>query len=452
MKPFSDRNLLVTGGIAIGVILALITLALNFARLPFSPGGRSYSVYFDGAGGLAPGSFVQVSGARVGRVTSVELDGPKVLVQFSIDGDVHLGDRSEAAINAKSLLGAKLLEITPRGEGRLAEPIPLDRTTPAYNLPDALGDLSKTIGGLDTQRLSDSLAVLAQEFSDTPPDLKAAVKGLGRLSETLNERDQQMRNLLQNANKVSGVLGDRSDAVLRLVQSTNSFLAQLLTESQALDEIAGNISAAAQQLRGLIDDNRESLKPALEKLNGVLTLVDNRKEKLQETIPLLNGYVLSLGEALAAGPFFGAYIANLLPGQFLQPFIDAAFSDLGLDPAVKLPSELTDPQTGQPGTPPMPVPYPRTGQGGEPRLTIPDAITGNPGDSECGVPGLPMPGPGCYPHREPPPAPPPGGPPPGPPAHAPSSHGGSAANDSASGEQSTHGPTSRNQPLEGGEN
>ena len=67
-----------------------------------------------------------------------------------------------------------------------------------------------------------------------------------------------------------------------------------------------------------------------------------------------------------------------------------------------LPSQLTDPQTGQAATPALPMPYPRTGQGGEPRLNLPDAITGKPGDPR-------------YPYREPPPAPPPGGPPPGPP-------------------------------------
>jgi phospholipid/cholesterol/gamma-HCH transport system substrate-binding protein len=113
-------------------------------------------------------------------------------------------------------------------------------------------------------------------------------------------------------------------------------------------------------------------------------------------------------------------LVNLAPGQFAQPFIDAAFSDLGLDPNVLLPSQLVDPGVGQPGTPALPVPYPRTGQGGDPNLTLPDAITGNPGDPGCGPPGLPLPGPtGCYPYREPLPAPPPGGPPPGPPALAP---------------------------------
>ena len=119
------------------------------------------------------------------------------------------------------------------------------------------------------------------------------------------------------------------------------------------------------------------------------------------------------------GPFFKAYVANLLPGQFAQPFVDAAFSDLGLDPNVLLPSQRTDPQVGQPGTPALPVPYPGRVKADEPKLTLPDAITGNPGDQGCGFPGVPLPGPGCYPYREPLPAPPPGGPPPGPPAVAP---------------------------------
>ena len=77
-----------------------------------------------------------------------------------------------------------------------------------------------------------------------------------------------------------------------------------------------------------------SCEPALDKLNGVLTIVDNRKERVQKSIKLLNTYAMSLGESVASGPFFKAYVVNLLPGQFVQPFVDAAFSDLGLDPNV----------------------------------------------------------------------------------------------------------------------
>jgi phospholipid/cholesterol/gamma-HCH transport system substrate-binding protein len=334
------------------------------------------------------------------------LDGQRVLITFDVDKSVSLGDRTEAAIKTKSLLGAKVLDVTPRGEGQLVGAIPAERTTSPYQLPDALGDLSATVSGLNTTQVSDALATLSQTFADTPPQLKVAVAGVARFSETLNKRDEQLRNLLANANKATAVLAQRSEQVVSLLADTNALLAQLQTESSALDQISNNLSALATQLSGFIADNRDGLHPALDKLNGVLTILDNRKERLKLAIKKLNGYAMSLGESVASGPFFKAYVSNLLPGQFVQPFIDAAFSDLGLDPNVLLPSQRTDPQTGQLATPPLPVPYPRTGQGGDPNLTLPDAITGKPGDPR-------------YPYREPLPAPPPGGPPPGPPAPAP---------------------------------
>jgi phospholipid/cholesterol/gamma-HCH transport system substrate-binding protein len=419
MKAFSERNPMVIGAVGIVLVAVVVVSALEYKRIPFLNTNKQYSAYFVEAGGLKTDAAVQASGLRVGQVTDIKLDGPRVLITFNVDDGVRLGQRTEAAVKTKSLLGAKILEITPRGDGTLTGPIPLERTTPAYQLPDALGDLANTINGLNTDQLNESLATLSQTFQNTAPDLQAAVAEAGRFSQTLAQRDAQLRGLLENANKATTVLAQRSDEVVDLIRDSNALLAELKTQSTALQQLSGNISALSQQVSGLVAENRETLKPALDKLNGVLTIVDNRKERIQQSIKLLNSYALSLGESVASGPYFKAILVNLLPGQFIQPFVDAAFSDLGLDPNVLLPSQRLDPPTGQPATPPLPIPYPRTGQGGEPRRTLPDAITGNPSDNACGLPGVALPGPGCYPYREPPPAPPPGGPPPGPPAAPP---------------------------------
>lgn len=420
-KPFSQRNPLVLGGVGALVVVGIAGAALGNQMLPFVNQNRNYTAYFSDAGGLFTGAMVQVSGYPVGKVSSIELEGPGVLVTFNVPKDIHMGERTEAAIRTKGLLGTKELDVMPRGDGQLTGAIPMERTTSPYQLPDALGDLSTTISGLNTNQLSDSLATLAHTFADTPPQVREAVAGVARFADTLSNRDKQLRSLLNNAAKATGVLAQRTDRIVSLIRDTNSLLAQLNTQSAALDQLSGNISAVASQLKAFIAENRQQLKPALDKLNGVLAIVDNRKGRLQEAIRGLSTYSMSLGETVASGPFFKAYVVNLLPGQFVQPFVDAAFSDLGLDPAILAPSQLNDPQTGQQGTPAAPMPYPRTGQGGEPRLTLPDAITGNPGDPGCGPPGLPLAGPtGCYPYRQPPPAPPPGSPPPGPPALPPS--------------------------------
>jgi phospholipid/cholesterol/gamma-HCH transport system substrate-binding protein len=419
MKLRGERNRLIIGAVGIVGIAAIVLGALQLQNLPFLDQGRTVSAYFVDAGGLRTDNTVEVSGYPVGTVSGISLEGPGVLVTFKVDNDVRLGNRTEVAIKTKGLLGSKFLDVIPRGEGRQEGPVPIERTTSPYQLPDALGDLATTISGLNTYRLSDSLDTMAHTFADTPADFRDALKGVARIAQTLDDRDTQLRNLLANAAKATGVLAKRTDQIVTLVRDTNALLAQLRTQSAALDQLWTNISAVSRQLQGFIAENRQQLRPALDKLNGVLAIVENRKERVRQAIPMINTYVMSLGESLSSGPFFKAYVVNLLPGQFVQPFINAAFSDLGLDPATMLPSQLTDPPTGQPGTPPLPVPYPRTGQGGEPRLNLPDAITGNPGDHPCGPPGVPLPGPGCYPYREPLPAPPPGGPPPGPPALAP---------------------------------
>ncbi len=406
MKSFSERDPLVIGAIGVALTAAIVIGALQYKKLPFFDSSARYSAYFAEASGLPAGAAVQVAGFPVGEVSSVVLDGSRVLVTFDVDKSIRLGNRTEAAVKTKSLLGAKVLEITPRGTDPLSGSIPLERTTPAYQLPEALGELAATISGLDTDQLNASLDTMAQTFRDTPPDLKIAVAGMARFSQTLNERDEQLRGLLADAHKVTGVLAERSEQMVRLVADTNALLAQLRTHSAELDRFGANVSAVSKQASGLFAENREQLRPMLDKLNGVLAIVDNRKERVQKSIKLLNSYAMSLGESVSSGPFFKAYVANLLPGQFVQPFVEAAFSDLGLDPNVLLPSQRNDPQTGQQASPALPVPYPRTGQGGEPHLTLPDAITGKPGDPR-------------YPYREPLPAPPPGGPPPGPPASLP---------------------------------
>jgi phospholipid/cholesterol/gamma-HCH transport system substrate-binding protein len=403
IKPLAERNRMMVGLVGSLIVAALVVAAFSYDKLPFIKRTNDYSAYFAEAGGIKPGADVRVSGMGVGRVSGIRLEGTKVLVDFTVAKGVELGDRTEAAIKVETVLGTKMLELTSRGDGQLSGTIPLERTTSPYDLPTALGDLTTAVSGLDTTQLSASLTTLADTFKDTPPDLKIALDGVARFSDTLNIRDAQLRNLLANANKVTGVLAKRSDQIARLVVNANALLAELLEQRNSVDAFMNSLTTVSHQISGLVNDNRTQLKPAVDKLNGVLGILDNRKQELQRTLYLLRRYAMSFGEVLGSGPFFKAALVNLLPGQFAQPFIDAAFSDLGLDPNTLLPSQLVDPPTGQAATPALPVPYPRTGQGGEPNLTLPDAITGKPGDPR-------------YPYRQPMPAPSPGGPPPGPPA------------------------------------
>ena len=114
---------------------AVVVAAFSYDKLPFIKRTSDYSAYFAEAGGIKSGSDVRVSGLSVGRVSDIHLEGTKVRVDFTVGNGVELGDRTEAAIKTETVLGTKMLELTPRGDGKLTGTIPLERTTSPYDLP-----------------------------------------------------------------------------------------------------------------------------------------------------------------------------------------------------------------------------------------------------------------------------------------------------------------------------
>lgn len=375
LKSLGPRSPFALGVMGTVILVCVTVVAFQYNRLPFIKNTNDYAAYFAEAGGIKPGNAVRVSGMGVGRVSDLRLEGTKVRVGFTVREGVELGDRTEAAIKTETILGAKMLELTPRGDGRLSGTIPLERTTSPYDLPDALGDLTTTISGLDTTQLSTALTTLADTLKATPTDLKPALEGVARFSDTLNGRDAQLRGLLGNAEKVSAVLGKRSQQIAGLVANSNALLAALLDERDSLDALMNHLTAVSHQISGLVNDNRTQLKPALDKLNGVLEILDNRKEDIQKTLPKFKRYAMSFGECLGSGPFFKAYVANLVPGQIGGPVLDADMYDRFLDPNQKLPSEAVDPPIGTPPVPPENAPVPLWSQPPSPPPSTPPVRT-----------------------------------------------------------------------------
>ena len=54
-----------------------------------------------------------MSGYPAGKVASIELDGAQVLVRFTVDKNIRMGEGTQAAIKTKSLLGTKVLDVIP---------------------------------------------------------------------------------------------------------------------------------------------------------------------------------------------------------------------------------------------------------------------------------------------------------------------------------------------------
>ncbi|WP_116451148.1 MCE family protein [Blastococcus litoris] len=313
-KPFRDRNPVTIGAISLSVIALLVFLAFNAQSLPLIGGGTVYKAQFSEAAGLQPDDVVRVAGVKVGKVESLSLEDGVVLVEFRVK-DAFVGDRSEAAIKIETVLGAKYLALVPRGSGELDpdQPIPVERTASPYDVVEAFADLSTTVEELDTEQLASSFEVLAETFAETPDEVRTSLQGLARLSDTIASRDQQLQELLSATRQVSQVLADRNGEFTQLILDSNTLLTEVQERRALIDSILTNVQDLAEQLSGLVADNREALTPTLQQLSTVTDILSRNRAALAETVNNFAPFVRVFTNTLGNGRWFDSFVNDFLP-------------------------------------------------------------------------------------------------------------------------------------------
>ena len=314
MKPFRERNTVKVGLVGIAIMALVGLLIFSWDSLPVI-GGREYTAQFTEAAGLKPDDEVRVAGVKVGKVTSVELENTYVKVTFRAKG-VWLGDQTVAAIKIKTLLGQKNLSLDPLGTEELDpdNAIPLERTITAYDVNDAFGDLAKTTGDIDTDRLADSFKVLAETFSaSTPETVKSALDGLSSLSKTISTRDQDLKKLLESSSGVSKTLADRTDQFSALINDGSTLLGEFDKRRQSINQLLVGTTNLSRQLAGLVADNQQQIGPALEQLNRVTDVLQRNQDNLDRALRLAGPFYRLIGNAVGNGRWLDSYICGLIP-------------------------------------------------------------------------------------------------------------------------------------------
>lgn len=311
--PFRSRDPLPIGIAGLVAIALILFASFNAASLPLIGGGESYAASFTEAGGLRSGDEVRIAGVRVGKVTDIRLAGNRVDVDFRITEDVAFGPESGASIRMKTLLGQKYVSLEPRGRGQMAEGarIPTSRTVSSYDIIDAFSDLTETTEKIDTEQLAASLDTLAREFSDTPTNVRLALDGLTRLSQTIAGRDTELKALLRASNSVTATLADQNKVIEKIIVDADLLLAELYERRDAIHTLFTNTSAMAVQVTGLVRDNRAQLGPALAQLRGVLETLRQHEADLTRTIEAMGPFTRVFASTLGTGQWFDTYIQNL---------------------------------------------------------------------------------------------------------------------------------------------
>lgn len=317
-----------------GVVITVLVIGVgqSFTSVPMVSATPLYYAQFADTGGINTGDKVQIAGVNVGEVRSLAIRGDQVRIGFSLTGRT-IGTASRAAIQTDTILGRKNMAIEPRGSQplRAGAVLPAGQTSTPYQLYDAFVDVTKAATGWDVDGVKRSLNVLSETFDQTAPHLRDALDGMARFSATIGHRDEQIKQLLAGAGTLARTFGERSDQVNALLVNANALLAAFKQRSQALSILLTRVSAVSTQVSGVVRDN-PNLNRVLVQLGSVSDELVRRKGELADVQVMLSRYTAALTEAVASGPYFKVMVANLVPYQILQPWVDAAFKKRGIDP------------------------------------------------------------------------------------------------------------------------
>jgi phospholipid/cholesterol/gamma-HCH transport system substrate-binding protein len=320
MARHSDRSIMRLGAISLVVLLLVGAAAFNLQKFPGFR-GTGYHADFSDANGLARGDMVQIGGVRVGRVDSIDIHRDHVRVNFEVH-DAELGSETRASVEVLNLLGTKYLNLTPEGDGELdkGDTIPIDRTRTTYDVVSTLDELTTTTEQLDTDQLATALRTLAGTIDASAPEVHESFAGISRLSASIASRNTEVAALIKHANGVTKLLADRKDDLVTLMQHGDAVFQELQARKEAIHSLLVNARRLADSLKGIADDNREAIGPALADLHAVTVNLRKQKANIQATIHNLEPYAKVLINVIGTGPWFDAYVPNLVgmvSGEFV---------------------------------------------------------------------------------------------------------------------------------------
>lgn len=308
-RAFSEMDQGLIGLVGLVLTALLLAGALNIGKVLSMVGESARTAEFSDSGGLRSGDDVRIAGIKVGTVTAVDLADEDVIVTFRV-GNVDLGERSRALVKSNNALGSKFLAIEPAGSGDTTN-IPRSRTDSGYSANAELGNLTHATGQIDARQLARSMESLSEVMAETPQEFRKALAGVSALSTTISSRDQDLAALLSKASRVSRVLARRSGDITAIVAEGSRLFQELAVRRQILRKLLHDVTEATDQLHGLVADNKNTLQPSLTQLDEAARLLKRYEGTLDFALKNLAPYVRSLGESVASGPFFNAYIANL---------------------------------------------------------------------------------------------------------------------------------------------
>ena len=295
---------------------------------------------FDSAVGVYPTGDVVVLDHPVGTIGSVELDGDAVRIELRIREDVPLPADVSASIEAETVLGERRIVLSPPwdavraadGSPRLRDGavIPAQRTSSPTEPDEALQAFNQLLSSLDPPTVGGLVSDGAQLLDGRGDELGQAIDASASLASTLAAVDQPLLDTAASLNRIATTLNERDAQLRSLIDGFGSAVGILSDEQAQVDAFLTSLAGLSGQVDSLLDTHAEQLPEMLATLTATLQVVQTNAD----TLPVLTNTLPIIAESFEAAykPEIGGFFLKVNTSAVLETVIVQLLDAVGLYP------------------------------------------------------------------------------------------------------------------------
>lgn len=248
--------------------------------------------HFTDAGGIFPRAEVDLLGTAVGTVEDVTVDeSGDVVANLLINNGVTVPADVTARVTNKSALGEQYIELAPRSAGGPllvdGSVIPVDRTRTPLSVRDLLANLNTLAESVPQKALATNLVELSKAFGGSGADLQHLLDQSDVLTRTSLANLHDLVRLINSSKTMLDTQATRGGQIRDFSRNLAGFTDQLRELDPTLAEVFDHGRDAADQVTGLVRDNKGVLPGLLTHLLAVTDVAHARQPQIRKTLAVL---------------------------------------------------------------------------------------------------------------------------------------------------------------------
>ncbi|MFB7718016.1 MULTISPECIES: MlaD family protein [unclassified Nocardia] len=269
------RGIIGAALVALGLLAAGVLFVVPFGK-------HTYTAELSEAQSVKTGDDVRIAGISVGEVKSLELKPDRVVMRFTVNSDVFLGDQTSLDIRMLTIVGGHYVAVFPAGDKALGDKaIPPDRVRLPYSLAQTFQDAATPLAKIDGQTLNRNLAALGNSVDGAPDSLRTTLQTVSTYVDALDRQRTQVSNAVSVADEYVRMYDGAKTDLGRLMDNANLLVTVLADKHSEMAEALRLLSAVLDRLDGAQPQWDASLKP---KLNDAITQLEQLGTRFAPTL------------------------------------------------------------------------------------------------------------------------------------------------------------------------